>query len=103
MGRHEGHMDNSRDLAFNADLEKIEERDSEAHSTMSVSKRSGRTDHTGITSSSLSRMPDFFRSGIFQMVLHNPTTAHQLLLFSQSRLCGENMEFLEKVGDTTTG
>ena len=40
---------------------------------------------------------DFFGNEVFQLVLHNPTTAHQLLKFSQSRLCGENMEFLEKV------
>jgi hypothetical protein len=51
-------MDNSRDLAFNADLEKIEERDSVAHSTMSVSKRSGRTDHTGITFLQKQNLPD---------------------------------------------
>ena len=41
---------------------------------------------------------DFFGPEIFQIVLHNPTTSHQLLSFSQSRMCGENMEFLEKVG-----
>ena len=35
---------------------------------------------------------------VFQIVLHNPTTAHRLLKFSQARMCGENMEFLEKVG-----
>ena len=40
---------------------------------------------------------DFFGPEIFQIVLHNPTTSYQLLLFSQSRFCGENMEFLEKV------
>lgn len=42
---------------------------------------------------------DFFSPEIFQIVLHNPTTSHQLLKFSQSRFCGENMEFLEKVGE----
>ena len=42
---------------------------------------------------------DFFSPEIFQIVLHNPTTSYQLLLFSQSRFCGENMEFLEKVGE----
>ena len=41
---------------------------------------------------------DFFSPEIFQIVLHNPTTSHQLLKFSQSRFCGENMEFLDKVG-----
>ncbi len=42
-------------------------------------------------------LADFFSPEVFQIVLHNPTTAHQLLKFSQSRFCGENMEFLEKV------
>ena len=41
---------------------------------------------------------DFFSPEIFQIVLHNPTTSHQLLQYSQSRFCGENMEFLERVG-----
>lgn len=43
-------------------------------------------------------LADFFSPEVFQIVLHNPTTAHQLLKFSQSRFCGENIEFLEKVG-----
>ncbi|KAK0929271.1 hypothetical protein LTR91_024844 [Friedmanniomyces endolithicus] len=30
-------------------------------------------------------------------VLHNPTISHQLLKFGESRLCGENMEFLARV------
>ena len=42
-------------------------------------------------------LADFFSSDVFQIVLHNPTTAHRLLKFSQARMCGENMEFLEKV------
>jgi len=42
-------------------------------------------------------LADFFSAEVFQIVLHNPTTAHQLLKFSQSRFCGENMEFLEMV------
>ena len=46
-----------------------------------------------------SGVADFFSPEIFQIVLHNPTTSHQLLKFSQSRFCGENMEFLEKVGE----
>lgn len=44
-------------------------------------------------------LADFFSTEVFQIVLHNPTTAHRLLKFSQARMCGENMEFLEKVGD----
>ena len=42
-------------------------------------------------------LADFFSTEVFQIVLHNPTTAHRLLKFSQARMCGENMEFLEKV------
>ncbi|TVY78543.1 Phototropin-1B [Lachnellula suecica] len=40
---------------------------------------------------------DFFGSEVFHIVLRNPTTAHRLLRFCQSRACGENMEFLQKV------
>jgi hypothetical protein len=46
---------------------------------------------------SSSRLPDFFSYSIFQTVLRNPTTAHQLLKFSEIRLCSENIEFLSKV------
>jgi hypothetical protein len=42
-------------------------------------------------------MADFFSSEIFNIVIHNPTTAHRFLRFCQSRACGENMEFLQKV------
>ena len=42
-------------------------------------------------------LADFFSNEVFQIVLHNPTTAHRLSKFSQARMCGENMEFLEKV------
>ncbi|KAI4198936.1 MAG: hypothetical protein LQ346_002665 [Caloplaca aetnensis] len=42
-------------------------------------------------------LADFFSAEVFQIVLHNPTTAHRLHKFSQARMCGENMEFLEKV------
>lgn len=52
---------------------------------------------TGITGIGSTAVADFFSPEVFQIVLHNPTTAHQLLKFSQSRFCGENMEFLEKV------
>ena len=44
-----------------------------------------------------SDVADFFNPEIFQVVLHNPTTSYQMLRFSQSRFCGENMEFLERV------
>lgn len=42
-------------------------------------------------------LTDFFNTEIFQIVLHNPTTAHRLLKFCETRFCSENMEFLEKV------
>ena len=42
-------------------------------------------------------LADFFSGEVFQIVLHNPTTAHRLAKFCQARMCGENMEFLEKV------
>ncbi|TKA83738.1 hypothetical protein B0A55_00040 [Friedmanniomyces simplex] len=51
--------------------------------------------------SSTSRMPEFFGQSVFQTVLHNPTIAHQLLKFGQSRLCGENMEILARVNRYT--
>lgn len=54
-------------------------------------------DNTGPNVSNGSTLPDFFAPEIFQFVLHNPTTAHALVKFSQSALCGENMEFLERV------
>ena len=76
---------------FDFSLTDIQEKSSYAPSVASASQ------HTGISGSSNSKMPDFFGHEVFQTVLHNPATAHQLLLFSQSRLCGENMEFLEKV------
>jgi hypothetical protein len=42
-------------------------------------------------------LTDFFSSEVFQIVLHDPTTAHRFLRFCQSRACGENIEFLQKV------
>ena len=61
-------------------------------SSYSVPKQHGGLDR------SANGLADFFSTEVFQIVLHNPTTAHRLLKFSQARMCGENMEFLEKVG-----
>jgi hypothetical protein len=47
-------------------------------------------------------MADFFSSDVFNIVIHNPTTAHRFLRFCQSRACGENMEFLQKVGSRSS-
>ncbi|CAD6587264.1 MAG: hypothetical protein ASARMPREDX12_002790 [Alectoria sarmentosa] len=60
-------------------------------SSYSVPKQHGGLDK------SANGLADFFSTEVFQIVLHNPTTAHRLLKFSQARMCGENMEFLEKV------
>ena len=55
----------------------------------------------GVFDKSANGLADFFSTEVFHIVLHNPTTAHRLLKFSQARMCGENMEFLEKVCDVT--
>ncbi|KAL8771119.1 MAG: hypothetical protein Q9209_003290 [Squamulea sp. 1 TL-2023] len=60
-------------------------------SSFSMPKQNGAPDRGG------NPLADFFSSEIFQIVLHNPATAHRLHKFSQARMCGENMEFLEKV------
>ena len=64
-----------------------------ATSMSHVSHDAGRS--SGVSSGS--RMPEFFSQAVFQIVLHNPTIAHQLLKFGESRLCGENLEFLARV------
>lgn len=48
-------------------------------------------------SSSSMTTPEFFSQSTFHTVLNNPTISHQFLKFAQSRLCGENLEFLAKV------
>ena len=88
--------DDLRKLDFN--LEPIDENIQDASEyEPSVSSVSRVSERTGISGSSGSRLADFFAGEVIQVVLHNPTTAHALLKFSQTRLCGENMEFLEKV------
>ena len=61
-----------------------------------VSMRQSFSGRIGTTTGSRN-MPDFFTASIFQGVLRNPTTVNQLLKFSESRLCAENVEFLSKV------
>lgn len=64
--------------------------------SMSISKQS--TSKHSITTNGSSRTSvDFFGPSIFQVVLHNPTTVHQLLKFSEARFCSESVEFLKKV------
>lgn len=54
------------------------------------------TNPTSVSSSS-ARLADFFSPQVFEIVLRNPTTAHQFKKFAQTRLCSENIEFLERV------
>lgn len=65
----------------------------------SVSQRSQRSMASG---TSMNKFADFFGNDVFQIVLHNPTTAHQMLKFAQARLCAENLEFLDKVSTRVT-
>lgn len=85
------HTDNSRILSV------IEEQSyADSIGSVSVSEHTERTS-TGISTSSSGKLTDFFGTEVFQIVLHNPTTAHQLTNFARNRFCGENMEFLEQV------
>ncbi|KAH9221223.1 hypothetical protein DL95DRAFT_519269 [Leptodontidium sp. 2 PMI_412] len=66
-----------------------------ARGSESGSSKSDRT--LSAAGSANTNMTDFFSSEVFNIVLHNPTTAHRFLRFCQSRACGENIEFLQKV------
>src|ERR1700733_1851602 len=72
-------------------LSPIEEKSYYAPSAASTSEQ------TNFSGTSSGRLTDFFGAEVFQMVLHNPTTCHQLTKFAQTRFCGENMGFLEQV------
>ncbi|KAH8659240.1 hypothetical protein BGZ60DRAFT_517847 [Tricladium varicosporioides] len=77
-----------------------EDRRAVRHSNGSTSSRSGRTttqSRDGTSVSNGANIADFFGPEVFRIVLQNPTTAHRLKRFCQSRACGENMEFLQKV------
>ncbi|EXJ90996.1 hypothetical protein A1O1_04103 [Capronia coronata CBS 617.96] len=76
------------------DLETVSERSSYDHSTRSFSRASHTT---APTSTSGYKLVDFFAEDVFQLAIHNPATFHRLLVFSRSRLCDENLEFLDKV------
>lgn len=66
-------------------------RNGNANDNRSMAVEEGRRHGNG------NNITDFFSPEVFQIVLHNPTTAHRFTKFCQSRACGENMEFLEKV------
>ncbi|KAI1875340.1 hypothetical protein JX265_004398 [Neoarthrinium moseri] len=65
----------------------------------SISPRLPADLRTNLGNDSSNRLPDFFNYEFFQFVLRNPTTAHQLLKFSQTRVCSENIEFLNRVDE----
>ena len=68
-----------------------------SHSHAPASVASNDLPSPSVHSSSSKKMPEFFSQSTFQTVLNNPTISHQFLKFAQSRLCGENLEFLAKV------
>lgn len=79
-------------------LEEVEPPDEVFENTgTSVYEPSVSTQVTSVSGSAYSRPADFFSREVFQVVLHNPTTAHQLKKFAHSRLCGENLDFLDQV------
>ncbi|KAH6647136.1 hypothetical protein BKA67DRAFT_663480 [Truncatella angustata] len=66
--------------------------------TLSLSTRLPADRHS-IASFRSGTRPDFFSYETFQLALHNVTTAHQLLKFSETVMCSENIEFLNKVDE----
>lgn len=78
-------------------LSPIEETSFYAPSAASISEQAHSISEQTSVSGSSGRLTDFFGIEVFQIVLHNPTTCHQLTKFAQTRFCGENMEFLEQV------
>jgi phototropin len=96
LQEHAQEHEDLRKLDFN--LDPINEQSTYAASITSTT-RSQITDARSVapSGSSTSKLPDFFSSEIFQIVLHNPMTARQLQKFAQQRLCAENMEFLTAV------
>ena len=67
-----------------------------AEARSQYSQQTQQTQNTIATQPSRKLM-DFFGAETIQMVLHNPTTVHQMKKFAQLRFCGENLEFLEQV------
>lgn len=70
---------------------------------MSMGQRDERSSKSGqtavVNAPGRDNTADFFSWEVFQVVIHNPTTAHRFQRFCQSRACGENMEFLQQVND----
>ncbi|KAK5134442.1 hypothetical protein LTR08_006489 [Meristemomyces frigidus] len=74
----------------------IHEKSATSPSVTTASSVSQRDAHSSSVSSG-SKMPEFFGHTAFQTGLHNPSIAHNLQNFGESRLCGENMAFLTRV------
>ena len=74
---------------------------SQQPSTATVAMDTVTTKDNGLQLFGAHGFADFFSTEVFHLVLHNPTTAYRLQKFSQTRHCGENMEFLEKVRHPT--
>jgi phototropin len=106
LASHQKYQDNTSEHAQKPKEEDLHKLDfnltspTEANYEPSITSttRSHATDTpSALTNSSGSRLPDFFSNEVFQVVLHNPTTSHQLLKFARSRMCAENLEFLTAV------
>ncbi|CAG8979037.1 hypothetical protein HYALB_00011607 [Hymenoscyphus albidus] len=69
----------------------------EMYSRGGGSKPQPRHIQPGLTQHGHSNVADFYSPEVFQVVLNNPTTAHRLKRFCQSRACGEDMEYLQKI------
>lgn len=64
----------------------------------SVSTDQTATESTTSTSVATdAKLANFFGPEVFQLILQNPTTAYQLRRYAQSKLCEENLDFLEMV------
>ena len=88
--------------AFFSDfIGKDQQRSPQPVTTGSVSRRvSHESDDTLLDSpqsQSSIGVTDFFSRDVIQIALHDPSISHQLLKFSQSQYCGENVDFLQKV------
>ncbi|KAK4544215.1 hypothetical protein LTR36_004425 [Oleoguttula mirabilis] len=81
---------------FRADSNKLRGVAPSVMSMATSSPGAGEAQVSGRPSAS-GRLPEFFSLVTFHIVLQNPTIAHQLTKFAQSRLCGENLEFLARV------
>lgn len=87
----EGEQSREKDVqSARSDLELDSTSENSTHN-LSIS-----TQPTFSSGHSNTRFANFFGPEIFQTVLRHPAAAHQFRKFAHSRLCGENLAFLEK-------